>query len=87
MSDAAPLPTDSQKKLKSFFDRIERLEAEKAAIAGDIKDIFAQAKSEGFDVKVMKKVLKDAKKSPAAVEEEQTMVEIYAHAYNSQIAR
>ena len=45
-------------RLRSLIERIERLEEEKKAIAGDIRDIFAEAKSAGFDVKVMREILK-----------------------------
>ena len=43
-------------RLRSLIERIERLEEEKKAIAGDIRDIFAEAKSAGFDVKVMREM-------------------------------
>ena len=45
-------------RLRSLIERIERLEEEKAAIASDIRDIFAEAKSAGFDVKIMRAVIK-----------------------------
>ena len=45
-------------RLRSLIERIERLEEEKKAIAGDIRDIFAEAKSAGFDVKIMREILK-----------------------------
>ena len=45
-------------RLRSLIERIERLEEEKKAIASDIKDIFAEAKSAGFDVKIMKTIIK-----------------------------
>ena len=45
-------------RLRSLIERIEHLEEEKAAIASDISDIFAEAKSAGFDVKIMRAVLK-----------------------------
>lgn len=52
-------------RLRSLIERIERLEEEKAAIASDIRDIFAEAKSAGFDVKIMKTVIKLRKMNAA----------------------
>ena len=45
-------------RLRSLVERIERLEEEKKALSGDIRDIFAEAKSAGFDTKIMKAVIK-----------------------------
>ena len=45
-------------QLRSYIERIERLEEEKAALAADIKEVFAEAKANGFDVKIMRQVLK-----------------------------
>jgi uncharacterized protein (UPF0335 family) len=44
-------------QLKAFIERIERLEEEKAGIAGDIKDVYAEAKGNGFDTKVLRKIV------------------------------
>jgi uncharacterized protein (UPF0335 family) len=44
--------------LKAFIERIERLEEEKSAIAGDVKDVYAEAKGSGFDTKTMRKIVK-----------------------------
>ena len=46
------------KRLLSFFDRIERLEEEKAALAEDIKEVYAEAKAAGFEVKIMRRIMK-----------------------------
>ena len=58
MDDAA-FQTESiaADQLKSFIERIERLEEEKAGIAGDIKEIYAEAKGNGFDTKILRKVI------------------------------
>lgn len=45
-------------RLRSLIERIERLEEEKKALSGDIRDVFAEAKSAGFDVKIMRAILK-----------------------------
>lgn len=52
-------------KLNRFIERIERLEEEKAGLASDIREVFAEAKGEGFDVKVMRQILRLRKMDPA----------------------
>lgn len=66
------------KRLKSFLDRVERLEEEKKGIADDIKDIYAEAKGVGFDVKIMRKVLKLRKMETEKRREEQELVDLYS---------
>lgn len=67
----------SGKRLQSFFDRIERLEEEKAALAEDIKDIYAEAKAVGFDVKTMRRVMKLKKMDAQKRQEEDELLELY----------
>ena len=57
-------------RLRSLVDRIERLEEERKALAGDIKDIYAEAKSAGFDVKVLRQLIRLRKQEPAEIEEQ-----------------
>ena len=52
-------------RLRSLIERIERLEEEKKALSGDIRDVFAEAKSAGFDVKIMRAILKLRKMNAA----------------------
>jgi uncharacterized protein (UPF0335 family) len=66
--------------LRAFIERIERLEEEKKALAGDIKDIFAEAKSAGFDIKALRTLLSLRKKEPAEVEEQDALVQLYRQA-------
>ena len=66
-------------QLKAFLERIERLEEEKAALAGDIKEVYAEAKGSGFDTKAVKKLLK-IQQDPAAYREQQSVLELYAQA-------
>lgn len=68
------------KRLKSFIERIERLEEEKAGIAGDIKDIYAEAKSVGFDAKIMRKIIRLRKMEDHKREEEDMLLETYKSA-------
>ena len=59
-------------RLRSLIERIERLEEERKALGSDIKDIYAEAKSAGFDVKVMRQLITLRKQEPAEVEEQET---------------
>jgi len=65
------------KRLKSFLDRVERLEEEKKGLAEDIKDIYAEAKGVGFDVKTMRKILKLRKMETEKRREEEELLELY----------
>lgn len=67
-------------RLRSLIERIERLEEEKATIASDIRDIFAEAKSAGFDVKIMKTVIKLRKMNAADRDEQELLLETYRKA-------
>ncbi len=67
-------------RLLSIIERIERLEEERKAIASDIKDIFAEGKSAGFDVGVLKQLLRLRKKEPSEVEEQESLLELYKRA-------
>lgn len=67
-------------RLRSLIERIERLEEEKAAIASDIRDIFAEAKSAGFDVKIMRVVLKLRKMNATDRDEQEFLTETYRKA-------
>lgn len=66
--------------LRSLVDRIERLDEERKALGSDIKDIFGEAKSAGFDVKVLRALLRLRKLEPAAVEEMETLLDVYKNA-------
>jgi len=67
-------------RLRSVVERIERLEEERKGLADNIKDIFAEAKSAGFDVKVIRQILSIRKKEPAEVEEQETLLDLYRRA-------
>ena len=67
-------------RLRSIIERVERLEEERKALAGDIKDIFTEAKSAGFDVKVIRQIIRLRKQEPAEVEEQETLLDIYRRA-------
>ena len=67
-------------QLKSIIERIERLEEEKAGIAGDIKDVYAEAKANGFDVKVLRKIIALRKRDHDERTEEEAILELYLQA-------
>lgn len=67
-------------KLRSLIERIERLEEERGDISRDIRDIFAEAKSIGFDVKTMRTILKIRKMDAADREERELLLETYKNA-------
>lgn len=70
----------AQGQLRSLVERIERLDQEKAEIAEQIKEVFAEAKGNGFDVKVMRIVLRLRKKDRAKRQEEEAIRDLYLSA-------
>jgi len=71
-------------QLRSFIERIERLESEKKTIAEDIRDVFGEAKSQGFDTKIMRKVLALRKKDDQERMEEELILDQYLIALGMQ---
>ena len=67
-------------QLRSLVERIERLEEEKKGIADDIRDVFAEAKGNGYDTKVMRQVIRLRKKDAAERQEEEALLDLYLHA-------
>jgi uncharacterized protein (UPF0335 family) len=67
-------------RLKSFIERIERLEEEKAGLAEDIKEVYAEAKGVGFDVPTIRKVIAERKKDPDKRAEQLELLELYKSA-------
>ena len=67
-------------QLKSIVERIERLEEEKAALAGDIKDVYAEAKANGFDIKVLRKIVGLRKRDRDERLEEEAILDLYKQA-------
>ncbi|OYW52305.1 MAG: hypothetical protein B7X99_07485 [Rhizobiales bacterium 17-65-6] len=70
----------AKEQLKSFIERVERLEEEKKAISDDIKDVFAEAKANGFDVKALRTILKIRKEDADKRREHDAIVELYLQA-------
>lgn len=74
------LNSTAQGQLKSIIDRIERLEQEKAEVAEQIKEVFAEAKGNGFDVKTLRKVVRIRKQDRAKRQEEEALLDLYLSA-------
>lgn len=67
-------------RLRSLIERIERLEEEQKALSSDIRDVFAEAKGAGFDVKIMRTIIKLRKMNAADRDEQETLLETYRRA-------
>ena len=67
----------AQDQIKAFIERIERLEGEKSAIAGDIKEVYAEAKGNGFDTKILRKIIAIRKQDHADRMEQEALLELY----------
>lgn len=74
------LQAAAQKQLRQFIEQVERLEEEKKALQGDIKDKYAEAKGAGFDVKIMRAVIRLRKVSATTREEQEAILATYMHA-------
>ena len=71
------LTSTAQGRLKSFLERIERLEEDKAGIMNDIKEVYAEAKGTGYDVKIMRKIVSIRRMDADKRREEEEILEIY----------
>jgi uncharacterized protein (UPF0335 family) len=67
-------------QLKSFIERIERLEEEKRALSGDIKEVYAEAKGTGFEPKIMRQLVKIRKMDKEELDEEESLLDLYKRA-------
>ena len=67
-------------KLKSFVERIERLETEKSELAADIREVYAEAKGNGFDTKIMRQVIKLRKMEEPDRREQDELLDLYRQA-------
>lgn len=78
--DANPievLNTTAQGQLKSILERIERLEEDKAGVMADLKEVYAEAKGNGFDTKVLRKIVSIRKQDHAERMEQEALLELY----------
>src|SRR5690606_25205983 len=77
MPDSGGIGAD---RLRSFIERIERLEEEKAALTADIREVYAEAKGEGFDTKVMRQVVRLRKMDANDRQEQEAILDLYKQA-------
>ncbi len=68
--------------LRSFVERIERLEEERSALSADIREVYSEAKGQGFDTKIMRQVVRLRKLDKADFQEQEAMLELYKRALN-----
>jgi uncharacterized protein (UPF0335 family) len=78
--DDQPTRRFAKDQLKAFVERVERLEEEKKAIADDIRDVYAEAKANGFDVKALRTVVRLRKQDINERKEQEAILETYLHA-------
>lgn len=67
----------AQGQLRAFVERVERMESEKAAIAADIKEIYLEAKGNGFDTAILRKIVSIRKQDPNKRAEQRALLELY----------
>jgi uncharacterized protein (UPF0335 family) len=77
MSEVGGVAAD---RLRSFIERIERLEEEKSALAEDIKEVYSEAKGTGFDIKVIRQVVRLRKMDQSDRREQEEILELYKRA-------
>lgn len=84
MADDAPslevLNGSAQGQLKSVIERIERLEEDKKSVMEDLKNVYAEAKGNGFDTKVIRKIIRLRKQDTAQRQEEEALLDLYLSA-------
>ncbi len=76
-SEVAGIAAD---RLRTIIERIERIEEERKALADDVRDIYAEAKSAGFDVPIIRRIIKARKQDPSDLEEQESLFDVYRHA-------
>ena len=67
----------AQSQMKSIISRIENLEEDKSAISADLKEVYLEAKGNGFDVKILRKVIRLRKMDTAKLQEEEALIDLY----------
>jgi uncharacterized protein (UPF0335 family) len=83
MADGSATSSIAAEKLKSFVERIERLEAEKTELAADIREVYSEAKGNGFDTKIMRQVIRLRKMEVADRREQDELLELYRRALDT----
>jgi uncharacterized protein (UPF0335 family) len=74
------LNASAQTQLRTIIERIERLEEDKAGVMADLKEVYAEAKGNGFDTKILRKVVRMRKQDKAKLQEEEVLIDLYLSA-------
>jgi uncharacterized protein (UPF0335 family) len=85
-AEEQPSTSFAKDQLKAVVERVERLEEEKKAIADDIKDVYAEAKAQGFDVKALRTIVRLRKQDSDERKEQEAILETYMHALGMLVA-
>jgi uncharacterized protein (UPF0335 family) len=85
--DTTTLDNSGAKQLKAIVERIERLLEEMKALQGDVKDVYAEAKGNGFDTKILRKIIALRKKDINERQEEEALLDLYMHALGMALDR
>jgi uncharacterized protein (UPF0335 family) len=80
VNEEAPATKFAKDQLKAIIERIERLEEEKKTISDDIRDVYAESKGNGFDVKALRTIVRLRKQDPNERQEQETILETYMQA-------
>jgi uncharacterized protein (UPF0335 family) len=80
IKDEQPVTRFAKDQLKAFVERVERLEEEKKAIADDIRDVYAEAKGNGFDAKALRSIVRLRRQDADERREHESILETYMHA-------
>ena len=86
MADTVSSDSVAQDQLRAFIERIERMEEEKKAISDDIKEIYAEAKGNGFDTKVLRQIIRIRKQDANERAEQEALLELYMAALGMAVA-
>ena len=79
-AEVVQLGGNAKTALKTIVERVERLDDDRLAVVADIKEVYAEAKGSGFDVKTIRKIVALRRKDEGKRKEEQQMLDLYAHA-------
>lgn len=77
--------TVARDQIKSIVERIERLEEEKAALTADIREVYAEAKANGYDVKALRRVVRERKLDRGEFQEQEAIIDLYRHALGLEV--
>lgn len=80
LPDQSPLQQNARDQLRAFVERIERLEEEKAALTADLREVYAEAKSTGFDTKALRAIVRLRKQEESERREQEAVLATYMHA-------